>query len=65
MNQFNRVYDRWKHKKVTQKGANRFLEDKFVGEFNRCFMAIPAEEGSVFVPLRGSVEWEVMAAKVN
>ena len=38
---------------VEMEEANRFLRDKFVPDFNRRFMAAPAEEGSAFVPLLG------------
>jgi hypothetical protein len=43
----------WEEGIVEMEEENRFLRDKFVGDFNRRFMAAPAEEGSAFVPLLG------------
>lgn len=47
----------WEQGIVEMEEANRFLRDKFVGDFNRRFTVAPAEERSA--------EWEVMTARVD
>ena len=36
---------------VEMEEANRFLEESFIGDFNRRFMVVSAEKGEAFVPL--------------
>lgn len=48
---------------VKMEEANRFLRDKFVGDFNRRFMAAPTEEGSAFVPLLGAELDDILCLK--